>query len=564
MKEKRRIAIFAFYDEEGVVDRYVEYLLTDLRRHLEKLVIVCNGVLQPQMRDRLAAHADCVLERENKGFDIWGYKAGIDMLGWEEICRYDELVLCNDSVFGPVYPFCEMFEEMDSREIDFWGITKHCEVNGNPFSGDSDAGLPEHIQSYFMVYRINILRDVQFQEYWAKLPMLNSYEEAVSIHESAFTARLSDLGYAYDVYVDVDKYREYTPNALRMCPDTLISENRCPVIKKRIFLQDYGVALHDVAGGAPARLMRLLNRDTDYDTDLIWEHILRIGRLDQIMYNLQLQYILNGDNGAGDGELSDMAIIFQSPWPEENRESLPRGVTTFMMTMEQLKAPEGEKMIGQYEFICLLPEIDRDLDAPGSSTMDLRRARYDNLIGDRGYLLQVRECFRRYPWLGILSPPLPEHGSYVKNQREVWQGGWFRREALREMLRTGIEGIRGTHHSLYAAVVYNQAKLQGLLNNQLYHMEGYRHLCVAHETAVREWQQTDEQLTAYREAHDRVVAEWQQTDEQLAAYREAHDRVVREWTETAEALRQLQGEYEALKAQKSSGGLVRIFKGGAK
>lgn len=39
--------------------------------------------------------------------------------------QYDEIIFLNDSVFGPFYPFGEMFLKMEERkELDFWGVTK--------------------------------------------------------------------------------------------------------------------------------------------------------------------------------------------------------------------------------------------------------------------------------------------------------------------------------------------------------------------------------------------------------------------------------------------------------
>lgn len=578
MENKKRVVIFVFYDQDGIVDRYVEYLLADLCQNLERLVIVCNGALQDQGRSRLSAYSDCIIQRENEGYDIWGYKAGIDMLGWEEICRYDELILCNDSVMGPVYPFREMFDEMSSRKVDFWGITKHYEAEGNPFVQDINAQLPEHIQSYFMVFRRNILNDNRFQEYWARLPMLHSYRDAVSYHEINFTARLADMGYAYDIYADTDEYREYTPNPVMACPDILVSAKKCPVVKKRVFVWDYGVSLHETAGGAPARLMDYLEQHTDFDVNLIWDNILRTGRLDLIAYNLQLHYILGSSAEGGAVRDSNMAVIFLDSRIGEISASLPQGAAVYEMSTEQLTSEEGEKIISQYDFICLLPGPAADDEVPGSSTMDLKRHIFYNLISDSAYLGRIEECFRAHPRLGILYPPIASHGSYVKNTAAEWMGGWFRREALKEMLQTGITDRNGDHHSYYAAVVHNQVALPQQLNNQAYYLEVYRQLSRDHEFVVQEWarcqeshdrvvaewRQTDEQLKSYMEAHDRVVAEWRQTDEQLKSYMEAHDRVVAEWTKTAEALRQLQAEYDALKEQKDHNKLANIFKRNSK
>ena len=560
MENKKRAAIFVFYDQDGIVDRYVEYLLADLCQNLERLVIVCNGELQSQGRSRLSVYSDCIIQRENEGYDIWGYKTGIDMLGWEEICRYDELILCNDSVMGPVYPFREMFDEMDSRKVDFWGITKHYEVEGNPFTKDTNTRLPEHIQSYFMVFRRNILSDGCFREYWAQLEMPHGYEEAVNSHEITFTAKLAEMGYTYDVYANMDDYREYTPDPVMMSPDILVSAKRCPIIKKRIFVRDYGVSLHETAGGAPARLMDYLERHTDFDVNLIWDNILRTGRLDLIAYNLQLHYIL-GSNADG-GTIGDfnMAIIFLDSQSREISASLPQGAAVYEMSTEQLTSEEGEKIISQYDFICLLPEPTADDEVPGSSTVDLKRHIFCNLVFDSAYLEQIEECFRAHPRLGILYPPIASHGSYAKNTATAWIGVWFRQEALKEMLQVGITDRNGDHHSYYAAVVHNQMALPQQLNNQAYYLEAYRQLSKEHEFVVHEW-------TRCQEAHDRVLAEWRQTDEQLKscmeAYRqlskdhefvvqewtrcqESHDRVVAEWRQTDEQLKSYMEAYRQL------------------
>ena len=43
MGEKKRLAIFSFYDSEGIVDSFIEFLLKDLNEVATELVIVING-----------------------------------------------------------------------------------------------------------------------------------------------------------------------------------------------------------------------------------------------------------------------------------------------------------------------------------------------------------------------------------------------------------------------------------------------------------------------------------------------------------------------------------------
>ena len=121
----KRVAIYFFYDKDGVVDRYVDYFLEDFKKNLDRLIVVCNGKLTPEGRQEFSKYTNEIIVRENKGFDVWAYKEGIEYIGWDNLKNYDELVMLNMTIMGPVYSFKEMFDEMDSRkELDFWGITK--------------------------------------------------------------------------------------------------------------------------------------------------------------------------------------------------------------------------------------------------------------------------------------------------------------------------------------------------------------------------------------------------------------------------------------------------------
>ena len=81
---------------------------------------------------RLEGVADTVWERENVGFDVWGYKDALEQFGAERLAEYDELILMNYTWFGPVRPFEPVFERMDARAVDFWGMTDHGEEIPEP------------------------------------------------------------------------------------------------------------------------------------------------------------------------------------------------------------------------------------------------------------------------------------------------------------------------------------------------------------------------------------------------------------------------------------------------
>ena len=44
-KKVKRLGIFVFFDKYNKVDKYVEYLLSDFRKAVDKLIIVSNSKL---------------------------------------------------------------------------------------------------------------------------------------------------------------------------------------------------------------------------------------------------------------------------------------------------------------------------------------------------------------------------------------------------------------------------------------------------------------------------------------------------------------------------------------
>ena len=148
-----RLGIFFFYDAQGVVDDYVLKLLDGFMPHFSDLTIVCNGKLNDAGREKLLRYTSKLIVRENRGFDVWAYKTALDSYGWHKLEQFDEIVLFNATIMGPVYPFSEMFDAMNKRDLDFWGITKFHRVEHDPFGRSPYPYLPEHIQSHFHAYR---------------------------------------------------------------------------------------------------------------------------------------------------------------------------------------------------------------------------------------------------------------------------------------------------------------------------------------------------------------------------------------------------------------------------
>lgn len=167
----KRAAIYLFFDERGIVDDYILFKLSELRKHVGNIFVISNSPLDAEARSRLEPVADIVRERQNVGYDVWGYKDALEQIGWDALAAFDEVILMNYTFFGPIFPFSEMFDAMDARQCDFWGISGHREIIPNPYTGK--GSLPLHIQSHFIAIRQPMLSSPEFRSYWDQMPMIN-------------------------------------------------------------------------------------------------------------------------------------------------------------------------------------------------------------------------------------------------------------------------------------------------------------------------------------------------------------------------------------------------------
>ena len=186
----KRACVFAHFDKHNSVDEYVYYYLKKLQKITDKIIFVTvSDILIEDVKILKALNIE-VIKRENVGYDFYSYKTGIDSLDLE---MYDELIICNDSVYGPIVPLEEVFLKMINQKCDFWGIT-------------ASKSIAYHVQSYFMVYRKNLLQSVAFLEFWQNVQILESKTDIVRHYEVGSSLFFFEHGYVSKTYIDNVNY----------------------------------------------------------------------------------------------------------------------------------------------------------------------------------------------------------------------------------------------------------------------------------------------------------------------------------------------------------------------
>jgi len=179
MRHIKRAVILVHYDKDDLVDDYVYTYLDALRLSTEHLVFVSTAKLDHLHIQKLNTYCDKVIVRENRGYDFMSYKIGLKSFNYT---KYDEVLICNDSVYGPLYPMEKLFTSIQSQKCDFWGITDN-----------TDMGY--HIQSYFILFKKSILQSEVFANFWQNIEILHNKDEIIQRYEVGLSQILIKAGF---------------------------------------------------------------------------------------------------------------------------------------------------------------------------------------------------------------------------------------------------------------------------------------------------------------------------------------------------------------------------------
>ena len=122
-KKSKRLGIYIFYDKDNIIDDYVIYMLKDLNKAVDNIIFVSNSKISKEEEKKLNGLNIEINIRENIGLDAGAFKYVYDKYKREYLCQYDEVLLLNDTFYGPFKPFKEIINEMNDKDIDFWGLT---------------------------------------------------------------------------------------------------------------------------------------------------------------------------------------------------------------------------------------------------------------------------------------------------------------------------------------------------------------------------------------------------------------------------------------------------------
>lgn len=441
----KRLCIYVTYDKEKIVDEYIHYMLKELKTCVDYLVVVCNETEVVSGKHYLENYANEIFYRENMAFDAGAYKDTLThYLGWKRVLEFDELVLVNDSFYGPFIPMKTIFEEMNQKNVDFWGLTKHKEYR-NKYTL---AYTQEHIQSFFMVIRKDMLHYDEFLTYWNRMPYYSTFSEVIENFEKQFTKVFFEKGFSYECYADMGVNDtdniENNFNQYVLISNELIRRRSFPFLKRQQITYDnidrqtqenYSLALE------------YIKIETEYDVRLIYKNLIRTMDISDLYKNLCLHYILPATFIATKPYVANVVIAVFIEYPEteeyiiEYLERLKSYYHVIIFCKEKLIAEryceleyesvlyESEKKVysflSSYEYVCVLHDNDMTSNEnPSFHGKAICFKKCENLIKSVAHVNNIIEKFEQDEFLGILAAPESNFGDFFWRIGSGWDEKW--------------------------------------------------------------------------------------------------------------------------------------------
>lgn len=506
MREKTRISILVVYDKDGKVDDYLLHLIKELVENTTRLIVVVNGELTEKSFERIGEYTQEIFIRKNEGYDVTAWKEALEKyIGWEQVKRYEELLLVNDSFYGPFCSLKHIFEQMEERKADFWGLTEQYPMPNTFGAAYEGKMLPYHIQSFFIVVRKNMLRSEEFQKFWHDLPQIVNFSDAVTKYELCFTEYFKSKGYLCDTYVKskiIDSRKEENGYSYLMYnPCEMITRCQCPIIKKKCFSMPYYDILEYSMGEDAVKCLQYIESHTSYDVSMIWKNLIRTMDPGKLNNSLHMRYVLPHTFSVDksiDCKVEQVAVIAHMYYPELIEIGcaylcrLPKGVDIFITTTsEENKCIIQEKMqeerdvkeiivIGNrgreirgllvecaeifkmYKYVCFVHDkrttgnlADKKIGQSYMYTL------WQSMLKSSEYVQNIISLLQQKEYLGILAPVPVYHWNYFGYLGNEWTNCFENTKKLAE--RIGIQCVISEEYSPIALGTAFWCKTDALL-----------------------------------------------------------------------------------------------------
>ena len=264
MPNKTRMAIFAHYDKDNVIDDYVIYYLNALKKVAQKIIFVSDCDLKTAETDKLQGIADEIIAKKHGEHDFGSYKRGFlfaQESNW--LTGTDILIFANDSCYGPFFPLENVFEKMEQEKSDFWGITQNNKFKIFKNCPWGETCEKAHIQSYFFVLKKEVFNSDVFLNFIKSIKKEKNRDEIILKYEIGLSELLLENNFVMKSFIKA--YSDESSPFLHRAQELIVNHGK-PFLKCSIPRGRYVGIKADLAAAAEV---------SDYPMELITKNASR-------------------------------------------------------------------------------------------------------------------------------------------------------------------------------------------------------------------------------------------------------------------------------------------------
>lgn len=219
----KRLSLFAHWDKDSIIDDYVIHYINELNRVSDVIFYSDSNLSEKELSrlDGITIKYGCGKHGE---YDFGSYKRAYKLAA-NDLGKYDQLILANDSCYGPFYPLDELLEEAGSNNNDYWGLTRY---------KARSYGNIEHLQSYFLVLNKKVFNSINFENFILSVEKKSSKKEIIQCYEIGLSKLLDDLNFKRGSKLKSNNLNiAYMSNCL-----ILIKDSKFPFVKRELLSEN--------------------------------------------------------------------------------------------------------------------------------------------------------------------------------------------------------------------------------------------------------------------------------------------------------------------------------------
>lgn len=225
----KRLALFAGFDKDNEISSYVVHYLRELSKCADIIYVADNTLSQTQLA-KISDFTLKIIAAPHGEYDFGSYKRAYCFAKESGILsKYDALILCNDSVFGPFYAFDEIFAKIPPAQDIVYGFSKHLQAPCN--WARRYKIIQTHLQSYFIVMPKAVFLSEWFDDFITSIKKEQDKIEIVFKYEIGMSKLFEKHG------IKLISQYESELDLSRLKPLEVLSKHKGAFLKKTLISQ---------------------------------------------------------------------------------------------------------------------------------------------------------------------------------------------------------------------------------------------------------------------------------------------------------------------------------------